>query len=440
MKNIIAVLMLYRERKLMLTLMAALVLIVPFGHMAVARGEWGWFDDMTTIWLCLWMTLGFQLGIMIKRQMVSPMAGLMPGYRAAHIFVAVFIWVLVAIIMGCWVSALQNTISDRSNSSWIFLCLATYFATLVIAYISERRILFIGYGLLLLIVGYTRDFLHLLIISDPVYYGLTGLAVVMLGGFVWRLASLREGMAEFGCVLSWPLHRAKTSASMRAYVPREVPLYVQQKSLIAQAFHWAYVEAEDIPGIIGIFSAGALIFTGYVIYIAGPTGFYARPYANFLVLSVLPLAVMLCFCYRTVSFRDYALLRPVCREKIALQWGTFLTIILTGAWGIIAVVFGILPAVIWHLPFIMTSKFWVYLVFTGVFAQMTLACLMYVAALKDKPGAIGLVVLYAAYVLVEFMHISAYSLPILLWHLGLAVIVTASLVALTYRRWCYEEV
>ena len=440
MKNIMAVLGLYRERRLLLTLMSALVLILPFGHTAAAQGHWALFDSLTTIWLCLWMTVAFQLGVMVKRQLVSPMAGLLPGYRRAHILVAVIIWGVVAVLIGSWVLALQDICGDRVKSAWIFLCLGTYLATLVIAYISERRILFIGYGLLLLTVNQTRDLLHFLVISDPVYYGLTGLAVMVLGGFIWRLASLKEGMAEFGCVLSWPLHRARTAAPVRAYVPRPAPLFVQQKSLIARAFHWAYVEAEDIPGIIGILSAGVLIFTGYVVFIAGPTGFYTRPYANFLIFAVLPLAVMLCFCYRTVSFRDYALLRPLRREELALQWGVFLTIILTGAWGIIAVVFGILPAVIWHLPFIVTPQFWVYLVFTGVFAQMTLACLMYVAALKDQWRAVSCVVFYTAYVLVEFMNIPGYSLPVLLWHLTLAVVLCIFLAVMTYRRWCHEEV
>ncbi|MEI8011541.1 MAG: hypothetical protein WCI27_03525 [Candidatus Omnitrophota bacterium] len=440
MTNIMGALLLYRNRLQLLLLAAGLLFILPFGHMAVRHQQWILFEDLMTIWFCLWIPLAFQLGVMIKRQMVSPMAGLMPGYRAAHIVVAVVIWVFVAVLISLWLSTVPCGVGARVKSAWVFLCLGMYLATIVIAYVSERRTLFFGYGILLFIVGHTRDFVHLLVKSDPAYYALMGLAVCVFGCFLWRLAVLREGMPEFGCVLSWPLHRSKTSAPVRAYIPHPVPLFAQKKGLMRRAFHWAHVEAEDIPGIAWILVLSPFVFAAYIFYWAGPEGFYAHPYANLLVLTVSPLAVMLCFCYRTVSFRDYALLRPLRRQDLAVQWGCFLMVILMAAWIFTSFLFGVLPALVWHMRFLEASKFWAFLLFTGIFTQMTLVCLMYVASLKNQGMAVAIILVYGGYKLLEALGAPYYDLAAIVWHLGLAVGVCACLAAMTYRRWCHEEV
>ena len=149
---------------------------------------------------------------------------------------------------------------------------------------------------------------------------------------------------------------------------------------------------------------------------------------------------MLCFYYRTVAFRDYALLRPVRREGVAVQWGVLLAAALLAAWVMTSVLFGIIPAVLWGLPFIYSSKFWAYLVFTGVFTQMTLALLAYVATWKDQRMAVSLIVLYGAYALAEFWGVPAYDVRTILLHTGSVAAAGIFFAAMSYHRWCREEV
>lgn len=440
MKRILAVLMLYRERVLFLTLALGLGVVLAMGKVFVVKEQWFLFDELITVWLCIWMTLAFQSGIMIKRQMASPMARLIPGYRAVHIAVGGLLWLGVAVVTAWWLSGLTDLVGWRVKAAWIILCLGAYLATVVFAYISERMILFIGYGVMLLIVGQTRDILHLLIVSDAVFFGLMAGGILLFIGFLWRLAVLSEGMAEYPFVLSWPMHRAKTQGASRPYAYRRVPEYAQKKSLISQAFHWAYMEDEDALGIGGMLLGVAVVFSAYVMFFGGSTGFYAHPYANFLVFIAAPLVVMLCFYYRSVAFRDYALLRPVRRQALAVQWGVLLSVALLAAWVMTSILLAVIPALLWGSPLIHSSRFWVYLVYTGVFAQMTLAWLMYVATWKDQRVAMGLVLLYGVYALVELWSVPAYSVPAILWHTGLAAMLGIIFAGKAYQRWCAEEV
>ena len=440
MKRIRAVLMLYQGRSLLVALAGGLFIVLVLGKAFVARGQWFLLDELTTVWLCIWMPLAFQFGVMIKHQMASPMARLVPGYRAAHIFVGSFLWVGVAVVTAWWLAGLMDFIGERIRIVWIVLCLGTFLTTIVIAYISERMVLFIGYGILLIIVGETWDILHFLIISDAALWGLMGVAGLLFAGFLWRLAILNEGMVEYAYVLSWPLHRARGHAPSRPYVYQKAPRYAEKKGLILQAFHWAYVEDEDVAGVGKMLFAGAGVFVAYVLFFAGPRGFYAHPYANFLVFVAVPLVVMLCFYYRIVAFRDYALLRPVRRESLALQWGVLLALALLASWMLTSVLFGVIPAMLWGLPFLHELKFWVYVLFTGAFAQMTLAWLMYVSTCKDQRRAVGLVVLYGVYALVEFWSVPAYEVRTILMHIGFVAVAGIVFATTSYYRWCREEV
>ncbi|MEI6437624.1 MAG: hypothetical protein WCO69_02605 [Candidatus Omnitrophota bacterium] len=442
MTSLGAIFKLYRGHPLFLLLSGALVGVMAIIYFLWSQRVYGWIEDMMTLWLIVWMCQAFLLGLLLKRQVVSPLAGILPGYRRDVALVALAILSITGTATTAWIVSMPGWLHpDRALVVLSFLCALTYLVTVVIAYISVPILVFLSYGTLLLLVTRILDILDMVMHVRGLFEGLVGVLGLILVAFVWRMASLREGMAEYPYLLSWPLYRSVSTALSQdaAYVPAHIPAYAQRKGLAAQSLHWARIEgaAAGQSGLVFLGASG--LFMGYIMFSQGH-GFYAKPYGNFLFLVMVPLFITLMANYRVMAYREHALMRPVERESLTGQWGMLLALTLGAGWLLVASLVVVVPGMMLGISYMVGVKIWVYLFFTLVFSQMLLAWIVYATTLSNAFEVGAHCLFCIVFVMGEVWSIPSLTLPELVSQAALSAAIGAWFGRVAYDRWCRKEV
>lgn len=444
MRKVRAVFSLYSEHSLFWTLV-----IMTAGTMAAAsfashhHQYWGWLEDLSTLWHLFWVCLAFFFGILIKRQMASPFAHMLPGYKSAHIWLALGLWILFAVVTVAWLFTMPKILVAPEKGPMEMLCVLTFLVTLMLAYLSIRPVFLICYAVVLVAYANVMNIYDFIVRMEGGIGWLTVLILALGSILVWRLFMLREGMLEYPFLFSWPPHRSMVGDmgwGRPEFRGMLVTPYYRREGLIQKSLHWANLEREGMFGLAVFILLGAAAFELFVVHFGSPEGFYARPFANFLVLMMFPVFLTLAFTYRILAYGEYALLRPLRREDLFRQWGCLLALNLLVAWLLVVTVFAVMPAFLMGLPFARTGRFWWYLLFSGVFAQMTMAFLAYLASVKSRKSATVHCLLYLCWLSVVLTGANYWDAPVILALVFVSTAVGIMYGAVAFRKWCREEV
>lgn len=402
-------------------------------------------EDLLLVWYLSLLTLGFMLGIIIKRQITSFQSQLLPGYRIIHIVLAAGLWTAIAMITAGWLNSLPVIREVALQKPPLAaLAILTFLTTIIVAYFSIRYLLITVYVLALYAFAHVMD-IHDMIVHVPVGYPLLiGLMVILLGLFITRLFLLREGGLEYSYLFAWPLYRCQEgelfSGTKRSFISRYIEPYYQANGLLKKISHWRIIENDGRKTLVVFLLLAVGVFELYVFNFSRESSFYVRPYENFLLLAMVPFFMSLCFNYRVLAYSGYARMLPIKKEDLFLQWGALLSYSTLASWFLCIVVFALVPALLLNLTFLMTTKFWVYLLFSGVFSQVTLFWFIYVASLKRSPVAITHCLCYLMLVLIIFLNTALLST---IEFIVLLIITTAMGINFSvkaYRQWCRREV
>ncbi|MBF0387759.1 MAG: hypothetical protein HQL20_07890 [Candidatus Omnitrophica bacterium] len=442
MKSLNAVFNLYWRNPLFLLLSGGLVVMMAVIQVMWNRRVYFWIEDLMTLWLIVWMCQAFIVGLLLKRQAVSPLAGLLPGYRRAVGCVAFMVLSVVSLATVAWLSSMRWLVPDRALTVVGLLCVLTYLATVVVAYISVPVLVFISYGALLVLVTRMLDILDIVINIPGALIGLVGLAALIAGGLVWRAGSLREGCAEYPYLLTWPLYRSFASVIpgiQPVYRAAGLEAYGQRCGLAGQAAHWAWVEGASAGQTGLVCSLAAVLFMAWVV-VTGGRGICGQPYGNFLLLVMLPLFITLMANYRVMAYFEHALMRPVSRAGLVGQWGFLLTATMASAWFFVAVLVVVAPGVMYLPAELAGTRLWVYLGFSLVFAQMLLAWIVYATTVGSVIGVAINCLFCVVLVMAEVWSMPYLSTRALGWQVLLAGGLGAWFAVTAFRRWCRKEV
>jgi hypothetical protein len=151
---------------------------------------------------------------------------------------------------------------------------------------------------------------------------------------------------------------------------------------------------------------------------------------------MLPVFISLCFNYRLMAFKDWALILPISRSELAKQWGVLMAVCFVSSWILVFVLFAVVPDLLLGLGFLKTFKMWEYLVFTGVFGLMTIGFLAYISLLQHPRKVITYIFVYGVYVSAEYMLVAWFDETVMLGHILLAVAVGILFSKKTYDQWC----
>jgi hypothetical protein len=352
-------------------------------------------------------------------------------------------WAGVALLTSVWIMSLPSRAVDaREYAVLAMLCFGTYLLTSAAAYLSVRALILFGYAGLLVTVSFTLDILQFFAWTPAAFSGL-GVALVLLTTvFFLRVYRLNEEDPEYPFLISWPLHRSMSGGPSRSSAMHgraSWPVFQKLSGAWARAGHWAGVEREETKALGTTLVAAAVLFQLFVALAGDARGFYARPFAHLFLFLMLPLLITLAFNYRILSFRAFALTRPLGRAALARDWGLLLFVFLAAAWVMVCVVFAIAPAMLMGLPFLGQARFWAYLVFAGAFSAQTLASMLWMMTRKNAVEVLVWCIFYGLVVMFYLQLVERMGAVLLFGSAFNFMIVTISAGSHAYRAWSQEE-
>jgi hypothetical protein len=265
---------------------------------------------------------------------------------------------------------------------------------------------------------------------------------LMTGAFFLRMAVLRQGMWEYAFLLSWPLHRSLTGEGAitdKESHARKIPFFLGLKGIWQRTQHWDHLEDMHQWGMAVLLLAGAGLFEVYVIAQGASSGFYMKPFSNFILFVVTPVFMTLCFNYRIFAFGRSALLWPVRREDLIRQWGFRVAMYLGVTWFLTVILFAVIPGALLGMPFMIELRFWVYLALTGGFAYFVLVWLALLVAMKQN-WRVGVHMAALCFIVQGEFFVVPHLGPTLLF-VNLTLVLTGSILFTrdAYRKWLQVE-
>jgi len=402
-------------------------------------------EDLLLVWYLGLLTLAFMFGIIIKRQLTSYQAQLLPGSRSIQVAFAFGMWVTVSLIVAWWLDNLPviHGISLH-KAPMVALIIMTFLTTIIVAYFSIRVIFISVYVLALFSFAHVMD-IHDVIVRTP--YGVLVLLASLIGlagVFAWRLMSIRESSFEFAYLFAWPMHRSQEGEAWgfdkRAFISQSINPYHHLRGLWKRVYHWRIVDNQGNKALLVFLLLAMGAYEFYILNFSSEDGFYTKPYENFLLLVMVPFFMSLCFNYRILAYSGFTRLLPIKKEDVYFEWGVLLSYSAFASWFLCAIIFAVVPAFLLNLPFIHATKFWIYLLISGVFSQLTLFWFVYVAALKHSPKAIAHCVGYITLVLIIFLTAVLMNTIQTVALLTFALAIGAIFAKKSYQQWCRKEV
>jgi len=401
-------------------------------------------EDLFTLWHITWLCTAFLFGILIKQQVISPLSQTLPGHRRVQLSAALVLLSAITFITFIWLFTMPGIIVAPQRGPLETLSILAFIITLILAYISVRAILLVGYTLALFAYDHVMDIYDMIVRNPNGLIILLAVMAVTVLLFGWRVWLIKDGMFEYSYLLAWPPHRSLTggSGNTRRQICRwfSVRPFHSRRGLLNTAQHWSIVENTTLPGLAVLILAGVSAFEYFIFNVDKGTGFYAHPYNNLLLLTMVPLFFTFCFNYRLLAYGAYALTRPVSRENLFKQWGALLIMSLLSAWLLTITLFAIVPALILKLPLVHTLKFWLFLVFCGCFAQFTLCWLTGIASLKVGPKSIIQCLIYFLWLAILISTCASFNEATLLANIALTTAAGIYAGQKSYQQWCRKDV
>ena len=402
-------------------------------------------EDLLLVWYLGLLTLAFMLGIIIKRQVTSYQAQLLPGSRLTQVAFAFGMWTILSLIMAWWLGSLPIIQGiSLHKAPMVALIVMTFLTTIIVAYFSIRVVFISVYVVALFSFAHVMDIHDVIVQSPYAYYILVVGLLVLAGLFAWRLIFIREGSFEFPYLFAWPLHRSQEgevwNSSKVKFISQPINPYNQLKGIWERVYHWRIVDNQGTKALLVFLLLAIGTYEFYILKFSSDGGFYTKPYENFLLLVMVPFFMSLCFNYRVLAYNGFTRMLPIKKEDVHLEWGALLSYSAFASWILCTIIFAVVPVILLNLTFIHTTKFWIYLLFSGAFSQLTLFWFIYVAALKDAPKAIAHCVGYITLVLIIFLTAvlmnTVQTVVFLILTLALGIFFAQK----AYHQWCRKEV
>ena len=401
--------------------------------------------------------LAYIMGVQIKRQLANYRASLLPHYRKRHLGVSSLWYVLFILTAFLWEKSLPpSIIFTRAGLTGIYLaCLCVAVLITWVGYLSLARVFLFLYFAVLILAIQSQSIFHM-IDNTPWLNGFfLFLSLVMLLLFGIRMMKLKEGNFEYSYLLTWPpkdLIKSQFAVGPQkpgflSVIFGDLPAagegktkkYTEKRSMLSRAFHWDYIELAELK-LFWIFLALLTPFYLWFVKMANELHlFYNNTYANFLLLSVTPVLIVICGNYRRIVFWGYELLKPVKKEPFILQHGFAMLMNLLLYWFLFILFFSILPGLVLENPFLNELKYWLYLFLTGSYAFVVFAWISYMSSLKSTRLMIlnGLVLCLLS--LLQFYEAANFPRFIILTNSTVCLLIGGIFIQATYRRWCRAE-
>jgi hypothetical protein len=411
--------------------------------------------DFFTMWfiVCIWIS--FIFGIQLKRQFANHRASLMPRYRSTHLLAGGILYAFFTIIAVLWWTNLKIVLANQfiDLPRILLTCIFVSLLIVTLGYLSISVFLFMAYFSILLLASQSYDIVMTINTSSSVLQGVW----IGIGGLIFflilRLWYLKEDGFEYPFLLTWPqkdLMRNQLQAAHALFAPlrrfifiRRVPLtipkYPFQATVIRRVMHWDIFDHAELKWVWVLLVLVSPFYIHFVRTAVELHEFYAKTYANFLLLAVSPVLIAVIANYKKMAYWGYDLLKPVPRERVIRERGMGIFGGLIVLWVLFCFYFSVIPSMVLDPSILKTIKFWAYILLTGSYAFASLSWLALMSQLNSAKAVIvhGLISIQLSLLL--FYAVEYFS-PMTVVFCGVLVLMGGVvLLQCAYARWCKAE-
>jgi hypothetical protein len=322
-----------------------------------------------------------------------------------------------------------------------------------LGYLSIGVFLFLAYFGVLLLASQSYDIVMMINASSSLHQGIW----IVIGGLLFflllRLWNLKEDGFEYPFLLTWPqkdLMRNQLQAAHTLLTPLRrcipgggkqiiIPKYPREAGVLRKIMHWDIFDHAEFKWVWVLL---ILVIPFYIHFVRTSVElheFYAKTYANFLLLAVSPVLIAVIANYKKMASWGYDLLKPVKRETVIWERGMGIFGGLFVLWALFCLYFTVIPSIVLNPVIFKTAKFWGYLLLTGSYAFVSLSWLTLMSQLCSSKAVIihGLVSIQLSLLL---FYCVEYLSPMAVVLCGMLVLIGGIvLVRCAYLRWCEAE-